>query len=150
MLRVKSLVLIFVEIFQVFSEGITNKLIGTYCTSMSEMILFRINGNKTDILIDRAAEISNMKLLNRYGFAPEIYATFSNGICYEFIPGFILNTDTVYEPSVWKLIATQMAKMHKIPLTNQQKDCEPMIKKVGIKYLELIPEKFTNLEINEK
>ncbi|XP_070507855.1 ethanolamine kinase 1-like [Chironomus tepperi] len=136
--------------FKVFSEGITNKLIGTYCTSVSEMILFRINGNKTDILIDRIAEIKNMKLLNRYGFAPKIYATFLNGICYEFIPGVILNTNSVYEPSIWKTIATQMAKMHQIPLTNEQLNCEPMIKRVGLKYLEMIPEKFTNEAINAR
>ena len=114
------------------------------------MILFRINGNKTDILIDRCAEITNMKLLNFYGFAPKIYATFLNGICYEFIPGIILNVETVKEPEIWKLIATQMAKMHKIPLTNEQKCCDPMIKRVGLKYLELIPDKFTNEEINER
>lgn len=117
---------------------------------MSEMILFRINGNQTDILIDRSAEIINMKMLNRYGFAPEIYATFLNGICYEFIPGVILNTDTVYEPSIWKMIACQMAKMHKIPLTNDQKNVEPMIKRVGLKYLDILPEKYTDGEINER
>ena len=102
------------------------------------------------MLIDRSAEIINMKLLNIYGFAPEIYATYLNGICYNFIPGVILNTDNVNEPSIWKTIATQMAKMHKIPLTSEQKYDEPMIQRVGLKYLELIPETFKNNEINER
>lgn len=51
--------------FQVFSNGISNKLVGIYFNNKyNEMVLVRVYGNKTDLLIDREAEIKNIKVLN--------------------------------------------------------------------------------------
>lgn len=114
------------------------------------MLLFRINGNKTESIIDRDAEIVTMQFLNQFSFAPKIYARFLNGICYEFIPGVIVTTNMIYSTRVWKLIAIKMAKMHKIYLSDGQNRAEPMIVSKTLKYLELLPDKHFNAKLPSK
>lgn len=62
---------------KIFTDGITNKLIACqYNDSESdcdEVVLVRIYGNKTDLLIDRNAEKKNIKLLHEHKLAPELY-----------------------------------------------------------------------------
>lgn len=77
-------------------------------------------------------------------------ATFNNGLCYEYVPGSTLNPQSVYDPKIWRLVATNMALMHKLPLSNEQLGCDAMLKKKTMQFLDLIPEKFTNKEINER
>lgn len=91
-----------------------------------------------------------MKFLHLHGLAPEIFASFENGICYEFIYGETLTSETVKEEKIWKLIAVQMAKMHKLKINEEQMKMEPMIKNKAEKYLSLIPEKFSNWEKSER
>lgn len=48
--------------FQTFTDGITNKLVGCFYkedgdTEANDVVLVRIYGNKTDLLIDRKAEL---------------------------------------------------------------------------------------------
>jgi ethanolamine kinase len=109
-----------------------------------------VNGNQTDLLIDREAEKINFKFLHSHELAPKIYAFFENGICYEFIHGVTLNAESVRDEKIWSQIAVQMAKMHKLKLTEDQNKIEPMIKNKTEKYLKLIPEKFSNWEIGER
>lgn len=132
--------------FQLFTDGITNKLIGCFhsVTQTEEVLLVRIYGNKTDLLIDRNAEKINIAFLHKHGLAPKLYATFKNGLVYEFVPGCTLNTSTVYEPKVWKLVAINMAKMHKLPLSVDESDKEPMLKTKTAKFLDLVPETFSD------
>lgn len=51
----------FIQIFQTFTDGITNKLVacqfGEDSSHGDNVVLVRIYGNKTDLLIDRNAEI---------------------------------------------------------------------------------------------
>lgn len=91
-----------------------------------------------------------MKILHAQGFAPKIFASFENGICYEFIHGVTLNPESVKDEKIWKETATQMAKMHKVKLNEKQKLMEPMIKNKTEKFLSLIPKKFSNWEIGER
>lgn len=114
------------------------------------MILVRIYGNKTDLLIDRNAEKTNIKLLYGHKLAPQLYATFKNGLCYEYVPGVTPNSQSIYEPKIWKLVATHMANMHKLPLTSSQASKEPMLKTKTLKFLDLIPEKFTDITKDER
>lgn len=109
-----------------------------------------MNGNQTDLLINREAEKLNFKFLRSHGLAPQLYASFENGICYEFIHGVTLNPESVKEEKIWTQIAVQMAKMHKLELSVEKKKMEPMIKNKTEKYLELIPEKFSNWEKGER
>lgn len=110
----------------------------------------RIYGNKTDLLIDRNAEKINIKFLHENELAPQLYATFRNGLVYEFVPGVTLNTSTVCEPKIWRLVAANMAKMHKLPLPEAEKSKEPMLKTKTIKFLDLIPDTFSDPEKHQR
>jgi ethanolamine kinase len=43
-----------------------------------------------------------------------LYATFDNGMVYKYIKGETLNTSTVREPSIYRLVATTMARFHRL------------------------------------
>jgi hypothetical protein len=48
----------------VFTDGITNKLLGCfYEESPEDVVLIRVYGHKTDLLIDRNAETRNIQVL---------------------------------------------------------------------------------------
>lgn len=48
-----------------FTDGITNKLIGCFNANFPEdVILVRVYGQNTDLLIDRKAETENIKVKN--------------------------------------------------------------------------------------
>lgn len=66
------------------------------------MVLFRIYGKKTKLLIDRQKEIESFQTLYRVGCGPELYAAFNNGLAYEFVPGVILTTSSVKDEKVYK------------------------------------------------
>jgi len=114
------------------------------------VILVRIYGHNTEEIIDRTAEKENIKLLHGHKLAPELYATFRNGLCYEYVPGVTPNSESVYDPKIWRLIATQMANMHKLALTPSQASKEPMFKTKTLKFLDLIPEKFSDQTKDER
>lgn len=146
---------------QFFTDGITNKLIGCFHTPSSPTavqrsdyaILVRIYGNKTDLLIDRHAERKNIQLLHSYGLAPCLYGIFQNGIVYEYVPGAPLTQDTIIKPSIWPLIARNVAEMHKAQTIEQQsssKEPEPMLWLKFEQFLKLIPERFSNLDIEKR
>ncbi|KOB75530.1 Choline/ethanolamine kinase [Operophtera brumata] len=120
--------------FKLFTDGITNKLVACQHSTEDEIVLVRIYGNKTDLLIDRNAEIRNIKTLNVLGLAPQVYGIFENGLAYQYYPGVTLNVDTVLDEKVWPLVAKNMAKMHKVDL--------------GKEFLCLLPEPF-NTEAKE-
>ncbi|CAH2268149.1 jg8156 [Pararge aegeria aegeria] len=135
--------------FKVFTDGITNKLVACQLDSANNsenntnIVLVRIYGNKTDLLIDRDAEVRNITVLNKAGLAPKIYGVFKNGLSYEYYPGVTLNTDTVTDAKISRLVAQQMARMHKIQLGDEIPK-EPMVWDKIEQFLSLIPEKFTD------
>lgn len=99
------------------------------------------------MLIDRKAETRNIRMLHRFGFAPSLFATFQNGLAYEYVPGVTLKPETVVLTNIYTLVARQMAEMHKvrhdddgIELSNRV----PMIESQINKFLNLIPERFTD------
>ena len=78
--------------YKIFTDGISNKLIGVYVGNvkfpdMADMVLVRVYGAKTELIIDRNAEVRNMTVLNQVGCGCELYAQFANGLAYEFLPG---------------------------------------------------------------
>nr|XP_039267214.1 ethanolamine kinase 1-like [Styela clava] len=100
---------------KVFSNGITNKMLGfTHKENKSDIVLIRINGNKTEIFLDRDAEVKSFKTLHKAGCAPNLYCIFSNGLCYEYIPGNTVSREQVRDPKIYRLIAKEMARLHKI------------------------------------
>lgn len=87
--------------FQVFTDGITNKLLGCYLEDEeSSMILVRVNGEGTDIIINRAEEQDAFHVLSEADCAPPVYCVFKNGMAYGFFPGVPLDEKTVREPKI--------------------------------------------------
>ncbi|KAK1128529.1 hypothetical protein K0M31_002987 [Melipona bicolor] len=131
--------------FKIFTDGITNKLIGVwYSEYYNEMVLVRVYGHKTDLLINRKDETRNIRILNKVGFTHSIYATFNNGLAYQFIEGNILTTETVRNPDIYVLIAKRMAQMHKLkPDIEMSK--EACIWKKLEKFMEIMPKEFSNI-----
>ncbi|XP_026820062.1 ethanolamine kinase [Rhopalosiphum maidis] len=102
--------------YKLFTDGITNKLVGLFDDSRPEDdgVLVRVYGKNTEQIIDRKAEFENFKFLYHAGLAPDLYATFDNGMVYKYIKGETLNTSTVREPSIYRLVATTMARFHRL------------------------------------
>ncbi|XP_075972851.1 ethanolamine kinase 1 [Anticarsia gemmatalis] len=132
-------------ILKTLTDGITNKLISCrYIESngVQEIILIRIYGNKTDLFIDRTAEIRNIKTLNVLGLAPKIYGIFENGFAYEYYYGCTLDVNTVIDEKVWPLVAKQMAKMHKVDLGKDVQK-ETFVWDKTEQFLSLLPETYS-------
>ncbi|KAK9878895.1 hypothetical protein WA026_003724 [Henosepilachna vigintioctopunctata] len=134
--------------FKLLTDGITNKLIlcsHSYDGKKSmEYLLIRIYGNKTDLLIDRTAEIRNIKLLQAYYLAPQLYATLENGLVYEYLPGRTVSPEDVIRPEIYSLIAVEMAKMHKVRSPDQPKPAASLWAKFQ-QFVDLIPEEFEDI-----
>ncbi|KAI4458990.1 choline/ethanoalamine kinase [Holotrichia oblita] len=130
---------------KLLTDGITNKLLACNLNGNleEETILVRIYGNKTDLLIDRKAETRNILMLNELGLAPSLYATFENGLTYEFVPGTTLNVKTVADPKIYKLVATHMAKLHKVKVANVSNP-KPILWTKMQRFLDLVPEIFSD------
>ncbi|KAJ8724981.1 hypothetical protein PYW07_015939 [Mythimna separata] len=130
------------------TDGITNKLVSCQFLDLNdekEIMLVRIYGNKTDLFIDRTAEIRNIKTLNVLGLAPKVYGVFENGLAYQYYPGSTLDVESVTNDNIWPLVATQMAKMHRVQL-GRDVPKEPFVWDKIEQFLSLIPDPFTSEE----
>jgi hypothetical protein len=74
---------------KIFTEGITNVLVGFYVSrdGKADMVLLRMNGEGTDSFVDRRTEILVMLSLHKAGLVPPLYLEVANGLCYGYIPG---------------------------------------------------------------
>lgn len=72
----------------------------------------RVYGIGTEAIIDRFSEINNMKKLHAIGAGSELYATFNNGIAYEYMHGALLCQENVRNPGVYSMVAKMLAKVH--------------------------------------
>jgi len=109
-------------VWRTFTDGITNKLVGGWLeTKKEDTVLVRVYGEGTEKIIDRQAEVNNMLKLQTIGCGSQVYATFNNGLCYEFIHGEILSQTMLEDPLVYGEVARTMARMHSVPL----EDLEP-------------------------
>ncbi|KAL6480677.1 hypothetical protein MHYP_G00117100 [Metynnis hypsauchen] len=101
---------------QVFTEGITNQLLGCYVGSVGEaaVVLVRVYGRKTELFVDRKREMEMFRLLHAHGCGPQLYCSFQNGICYEFLRGKALDDPLLTQPAVYRLVAAEMGKLHSI------------------------------------
>ncbi|XP_021045737.1 ethanolamine kinase 1 isoform X1 [Mus pahari] len=135
---------------QLFTDGITNKLIACYVgDTMEDVVLVRIYGNKTELLVDRDEEVKSFRVLQAHGCAPQLYCTFNNGLCYEFIQGEALDPQHVCNPAIFRLIARQLAKIHAIHAHNGWIPKSNLWLKMG-KYFSLIPTGFADENINKR
>ncbi|XP_050312518.1 ethanolamine kinase isoform X2 [Anthonomus grandis grandis] len=137
--------------FKLLTDGITNKLIGCLPEDApeDETVLVRVYGNKTDLLIDRKAETQNILLLSKEGLAPNLYATFENGLAYRYQPGRTLNKTTVYDPKIYPLVAQKMAQLHKVKVEGVS-DPKPFVWKKLRDFLNLVPETFSSSKVQKR
>jgi len=131
--------------WKLFTDGITNKLIGAWVNDIKECVLVRVYGIGTHAIIDRKQEIKNMQKVHNIGGGSELYATFENGIAYQFIPGDILTEPMAKDPKISKLVAEMMAVIHNIEIKNGEGGLWTRFEK----FINLIPTSLTN-KANEK
>ncbi|XP_012717929.2 ethanolamine kinase 1 [Fundulus heteroclitus] len=99
-----------------FTEGITNQLIGCYVGSLQDSgcVLVRLYGRMTELYVNRHREVEMFQVFHAHGCGPAIYCTFQNGICYEFVQGTVMEDKLLQQPSIYRLIAAEMGKIHSI------------------------------------
>ncbi|KAL6459573.1 hypothetical protein MHYP_G00313320 [Metynnis hypsauchen] len=133
-----------------FTDGITNKLIGCYVgDALQEVVLVRIYGNKTELFVDRENEVKSFRVLQAHRCAPRLYCTFNNGLCYEFLEGMALEPEHIRSPSIFRLIARQLAKYHAIHAHNGWVPQSDLWLKMG-KFFSLVPTHFEDPDKNQR
>ncbi|KAK2842656.1 hypothetical protein Q5P01_012856 [Channa striata] len=122
-----------------FTEGITNQLIGCYVNSVQEpgCVLVRLYGKMTELYVNRDREVEMFQVFHAHGCGPQIYCSFQNGICYEFVRGTVLDDELLRQPSIYRLIAAEMARIHSIRPTCALPIEPPLWKKLS-RFLSLV------------
>lgn len=94
--------------FQTFTEGITNQLIGCYVSSLQDpgCVLVRLYGRMTELYVNREREVEIFQVFHAHGCGPQIYCSFQNGICYEFVRGTVLDDKLLQQPSIYRWAPT--------------------------------------------
>lgn len=87
----------------------------------------------------------NILLLNKFGLAPRLYASFQNGLAYEYVPGCTLNEETVICPEYYRLVARRMAKMHKVNKI-ECAEATPILWDKMQAFLDLVPDRFSDCD----
>mmetsp|Transcript_2213 Transcript_2213/g.5143 ORF Transcript_2213/g.5143 Transcript_2213/m.5143 type:complete len:346 (+) Transcript_2213:22-1059(+) len=107
---------------KVLSGGITNVL---YCVpSPLGSVVVRIFGNDTEKLIDRGNELRLITYLTQFSVGPCVYGTFNNGRFEMFFEGKTLEPADMRETSVYKMTASELARMHRVPIVSPwEKKC---------------------------
>ncbi|XP_076435861.1 ethanolamine kinase 1-like isoform X2 [Babylonia areolata] len=138
--------------FRVFTDGITNKLVGcARKTDPSDVVLIRVNGEGTDMIIDRQAEVRTFQLLSAVECSPPLYMLFQNGMAYGFFHGEPLDEDSVRDVTVATLIAKEMVRLHSVDPREQSASERRSFYPVKTqKYLDIIPTSFEDQEKHTK
>ncbi|XP_067091190.1 ethanolamine kinase 1 [Osmerus mordax] len=124
---------------KVFTEGITNQLMGCFVDSLQDAgaVLVRVYGRRTELYVDRDREVDMFKLLHAHNCGPQIYCSFQNGICYEFVIGTVLDDTLLRTPAIYRLIASEMGKIHSIK-PDWESPVEPVLWKRMSQFLQLV------------
>ncbi|VDK84236.1 unnamed protein product [Litomosoides sigmodontis] len=106
--------------FEVFTVGITNKILSATYTSpensvtQKDRLLFRIYGSHTDKIIDRNKEFNNWLYLASHGCAAPLYARFSGGVVSGFLPGNTLTIDNLRDETIVTNTCKSLSRLHKL------------------------------------
>lgn len=81
------------------------------------------------------------------GIAPDLYATFDNGMVYKYIIGKTLTTTTVRDPNIYRLVAKTVARFHRLGTSGKTTSNGTI--KSGLwskmeQFANLIPERFSS------
>lgn len=84
---------------------------GCYVGSLTEnpVVLVRVFGPMTELFLDREKEMEMFRVLHKYACGPRLYCSFTNGICYEFVRGVVLDDILLKRPSVYRSANTQLS-----------------------------------------
>uniref|UniRef100_A0AC34RE93 Ethanolamine kinase n=1 Tax=Panagrolaimus sp. JU765 TaxID=591449 RepID=A0AC34RE93_9BILA len=127
--------------FKTFTNGITNRVYRvSHKAQPEEHLVFRVYGKNTEKLIDRLRELETISRLEKLGIAAPLHAKFSNGIVCGYLEGETLDCTSVRNPHMIEKICEAMAKMHKIPLNENE---EPFIFAKMRQFLNNLPKKYT-------
>lgn len=83
-----------------------------------------------------------LQTLQKAGCTHSLYATFKNGLAYQFIQGDILTVENVREPNVYWLVAKRMAQMHKLNPNFPDTSKVPIIWDKAEKFMSIMPKEF--------
>ena len=102
--------------YDFLKDGYTNLLVAVSRDhNTNPEFLLRINGNNTELYIDREYEVAVMQSLHKSGIGPPLYCQFNNGLCYGFLPGRMLDLAEISNPIVGRKIAAIVASLHSLP-----------------------------------
>merc|ERR1711874_761256 len=97
-------------VLEMFSKGQTNRLVVGWSGNENDKVLVRVYGQGTELFIDRKREIQHFILLEKNGCGGKIYASFNNGIVYEFIQGHTFKQAELYVEKRYHEVAKTMAR----------------------------------------
>ncbi|KAL8625041.1 hypothetical protein ACOMHN_012050 [Nucella lapillus] len=138
--------------FRFFTEGITNKLVGCSLKSApQDVVLIRVNGEGTELIIDREAEVRTFQLLSAAGCGPPLYALFQNGMAYGFFSGEPLDEQNVRDHKVASLVAQEMVRLHNVnPDDQSSAPRQSVYPRKTQKFLDMVPTSFPEKERQAK
>lgn len=127
-----------------FTDGICNVLYGYYEDGKftEDVVLFRIDGEGTDLMLDKQQEKEYMQRLHAAGFCPPIYTIFNNGIAYGYVQGETLDVNSMRTEPIRKLIAEEMCRLHAARFDNPPPGYEQQWKKYTFLLMRLSPDGF--------
>lgn len=136
---------------KIFDEGVTNTLVGIYEKPRKEdIVLLRINGEGTDLFINRREEILVMLALNRADLnTPPIYCQLKNGLCYGFVTGRNVTEEEMRGEKMMRKLTTTIARLHAVPLPDALKDKKPQVWAKVEEWLEKVPTEFSDPQKQE-
>lgn len=133
---------------KVFDAGITNALFAIFeadkglKASGDDVVLLRVNGNRTEDLINRTDELISLVTLHRNNLSPPVYAQLKNGLCYGFISGRHLSAAELRDHILMKHTSRCMAQFHSIEIPPSFEGREPLVWYKTNQWLKIVPRGF--------
>lgn len=81
--------------------------------------------------------------MNKLHLAPDLYATFENGLAYQFVPGRTADVNSIRERHIYSLVAKRMAQLHKAGYLEGHRRT-PIIWETFQKFLDILPDEFSD------
>lgn len=113
------------------------------CTNAAgdgQVVLIRAYGKKSELIINRLAELVNFVTLSRAGLSPPLYGRFRNGFVYGYIEGSVFRVSDMGNPHKSALVARKVAEWHRIHLPGKY---EPQLFSTLWKWYDGIPRSYS-------
>mmetsp|Transcript_7572 Transcript_7572/g.18796 ORF Transcript_7572/g.18796 Transcript_7572/m.18796 type:complete len:369 (-) Transcript_7572:136-1242(-) len=100
------------------SGGISNLLVKVTPPSPLRPVAVKVFGAKTELLIDRAAELQLLLHLNKDGFGAQVLAVFGNGRVEDFMTALTLTPTDMCDPHYVPRIARKLRQLHQVDVSH--------------------------------